>query len=337
MPRVSIIVPVYNVEKYLRRCLDSVLAQTFTDFECILVDDGSQDGSPAICDEYAGKDSRFKVIHKAKNEKQGKARHSGIDMASSDFVFFIDSDDWIEVNALELLVNKQRETGAALVIGGIRRIRPHGKAVVYEFPAITGETNLTAYFFMNPCRNLVAKLYRKTLFTGYVVPESSIGEDAMVNVQIFSQLTAEQAAIVNTVIYNYDVTTSGITAHITPKYIDYPSFEQNPHIACRLWIERYLESVGKYGGVTTSAFCYYMTKEGIIPHLRYNKSFSRRQVHDFVIRYYRHCSYKNVFDLNERVLIEVFNFLIIAGKLYLALYKIWRHIECFVKQILRIR
>lgn len=91
-PKISCIVPVYNVEKYLRRCVDSILAQTFTDFELILVDDGSPDGCPAICDEYAEKDSRVRVIHQ-ENKGVSAARNAGLDMARGEYVCFVDGDD----------------------------------------------------------------------------------------------------------------------------------------------------------------------------------------------------------------------------------------------------
>ena len=100
---ISVIVPVYNVEKYLNRCIDSILAQTFTDFELILVDDGSPDNCGKICDEYAAKDSRIHVIHKA-NGGLSDARNAGIDWAfansNSEWVTFMDSDDWIPDNYL---------------------------------------------------------------------------------------------------------------------------------------------------------------------------------------------------------------------------------------------
>ena len=103
MPKVSIIVPVYNVEPYLRQCLDSILAQTFTDWECILVDDGSKDGSGAICDEYAEKDSRFRVVHQ-ENKGSSAARNEGLSLSKGIYLSFIDSDDWVENNYLERLL-----------------------------------------------------------------------------------------------------------------------------------------------------------------------------------------------------------------------------------------
>lgn len=96
---ISIIIPVYNVEKYLCKCLDSILSQTFTDFELLLVDDGSKDASGAICDEYACKDSRIRVFHKT-NGGVSSARNFGIEKAQGEWITFIDSDDWVESDYL---------------------------------------------------------------------------------------------------------------------------------------------------------------------------------------------------------------------------------------------
>ena len=97
MPEISIIVPVYKVEKYLNRCIDSILAQSFPDFELILVDDGSPDKSGKICDDYAAKDSRVKVIHK-ENAGVSAARNSGLAMSSGSYIMFCDSDDFVDKN-----------------------------------------------------------------------------------------------------------------------------------------------------------------------------------------------------------------------------------------------
>ena len=102
MPKISVIVPVYNTEKYLRRCVDSILAQTFTDFELLLIDDGSSDSSGAICDEYAQKDPRVRVFHK-ENGGVSSARNLGLDNARGEWITFVDSDDWIEIHSLSIL------------------------------------------------------------------------------------------------------------------------------------------------------------------------------------------------------------------------------------------
>ena len=105
-PLVSIIVPVYNAEKYLRRCLGSIAGQTFADFECILVDDGSTDGSPAICDEWAANDGRFQVIHQ-KNGGASAARNAGIEAARAPWLLFADADDALAPDAVETLLARQ--------------------------------------------------------------------------------------------------------------------------------------------------------------------------------------------------------------------------------------
>jgi glycosyltransferase involved in cell wall biosynthesis len=117
MPKISIIVPVYKVEKYLRRCLDSIVAQTFTNWECILVDDGSPDNSGKICDEYAEKDTRFRVIHQ-ENQGVSAARNKGLDEAKGEWIGFVDSDDWIEPNMYEYLYSNAIKTKADVVICG---------------------------------------------------------------------------------------------------------------------------------------------------------------------------------------------------------------------------
>ena len=125
-PYISVIVPVYNVEPYLRQCVDSILAQTFSDFELILVDDGSPDGCPAICDEYAARDSRVSVIHQ-QNAGLTQARRSGLLRASADYVCFVDSDDWVVPHWLETLHSIIEGNG-------------HPDMVVFEHERDTGPT-----------------------------------------------------------------------------------------------------------------------------------------------------------------------------------------------------
>jgi glycosyltransferase involved in cell wall biosynthesis len=112
MCTISIIVPVYNVEKYLSRCIESILNQTFSDFELILVDDCSPDRCGEICDEYAGRDERVKVIHKEERSGAGNARYSGIQAATGRYVGFVDSDDWIETDMYSVLLGLMEGSGS---------------------------------------------------------------------------------------------------------------------------------------------------------------------------------------------------------------------------------
>lgn len=114
-PFVSISIPVYNVKPYLKQCLNSVLRQTYTSWECVLVDDGSTDGSGEICDEYAKRDSRFKVVHK-KNAGLAAARQTGLENISGKYVVNIDSDDWVEPMHVENMVAAAEENQADIVI-----------------------------------------------------------------------------------------------------------------------------------------------------------------------------------------------------------------------------
>jgi len=116
-PKISIVIPVYNVEKYLRECLDSVCAQTFTDWECICVDDGSTDSSPAILDEYAAKDKRFKII-KREHSNAGACRNAGLDISKGEYLSFLDSDDIFAPKMLEILYTCITENDADIASCG---------------------------------------------------------------------------------------------------------------------------------------------------------------------------------------------------------------------------
>lgn len=129
MPEISVIVPVYKVEPYLRRCVDSILAQTFTDFELILVDDGSPDHCPAICDEYAEKDGRIKVVHK-ENGGLSSARNAGMVVANGKYYLFCDSDDYVSPYWCEALYKQIEETPDAWIYCDIVRV-DDGESIKY--------------------------------------------------------------------------------------------------------------------------------------------------------------------------------------------------------------
>lgn len=121
-PRVSVILPIYKVEKYLDRCMHSLLNQTLKDIEIIMVDDGSPDNSPTMCDQYAKEDSRVKVIHK-QNAGLGFARNSGLEIATGDYIAFVDSDDFVSVTAFEILLKVALEENADYVMCGYKSVR----------------------------------------------------------------------------------------------------------------------------------------------------------------------------------------------------------------------
>ena len=117
IPKISVIIPVYNAEKYLYRCIDSVLVQTFTNWELLLIDDGSKDSSGVICDEYAAKDTRVKVFHK-ENGGVSDTRNYGLDLAQGKYLMFLDSDDfWLRNDVLEMLIGKAEENDLDIIRG----------------------------------------------------------------------------------------------------------------------------------------------------------------------------------------------------------------------------
>ena len=171
-PKITFIAPVYGVEKYLNQCLDSILNQTFTDWECLLVDDGSPDNSGAICDEYAARDSRFRVIHKA-NGGVSAARNDGFAQARGEYTYFVDSDDWLELDAAELLYKAAKEKNADCVMSYCEKIYPDGTSkrsaqFGQPFFAQTSEEleEIQRYVLYQPCHRYSIK----ETTNGYAAP-----------------------------------------------------------------------------------------------------------------------------------------------------------------------
>lgn len=167
MPELSIIVPVYKVEKYLPKCIDSILAQSFRDFELILIDDGSPDRCGTICDEYAARDNRIVVIHQ-KNAGVSAARNAGLEIAKGTYIGFVDSDDWIELEMYQLLVSTAEETQADLVICGNSQYQENGQFLYHDLQSkgrYNREQLLTAaYSVPNPLGGILTnKLFRKEI------------------------------------------------------------------------------------------------------------------------------------------------------------------------------
>lgn len=216
---ISIIVPIYKVEKYLQRCIDSVLSQDFTDWEMILVDDGSPDRCPEICDENTHKDSRIKVVHKA-NRGLISARQAGVRIANGKYLMHLDSDDWLQPKALSTLYN-QIIKGYDMVRGGAQRVTPDGKIIPIENYKITnGEVIGSENFLINIYTGKVAPylwgaLYRANLFDDTVFDESienkiSLGEDVVTNMLVGMKIN--KALYIEDIVYNYAYNPNSIMA-----------------------------------------------------------------------------------------------------------------------------
>ncbi len=189
MSEISIIVPVYNVEQYLHKCVDSILAQTFTNFELILVDDGSLDSSGEICDQYAKVDSRIKVIHKP-NGGLSDARNVGIEAAHSPYLAFVDSDDYIAQEMYQMLFDDIRQAEADLAICGIYDVygdkAPREKEQLHEI--LDRDTATIKIFEGNLISvHAVNKLYRKEIFSSLRYPKGKYHEDSYVILDVLAQ------------------------------------------------------------------------------------------------------------------------------------------------------
>lgn len=188
-PRISVIVPVYNVEKYLSHCIDSIITQTFTDFELLLVDDGSTDGSGKICDYYAGKDERVKVFH---NENKGvsAARNQGLKEAAGDWICFVDSDDWVENDYLQCLLYDGSLIGECIVCQSFyveNESCPEKRYKSRLYPDTIlrepfDEHQMMAHILNDFSVNIFSKLFKKRVLNDnkiYFNEKTSVFEDAI--------------------------------------------------------------------------------------------------------------------------------------------------------------
>lgn len=208
---INIIIPVYNAENYLRRCIESVLCQTYRNIEVILVDDGSKDSSPNICDEYTKKDKRIKVIHKD-NAGPGSARRDGVKMAMGEYISFIDADDYIDKNMFQVLIKKvKRDIDIAQF--GYRKVTTTGEVlstVELKPIEISGSYECALYYASqnNTTNFLWNKLYRAKLFQNVVFPQLYAGEDSCILTQLYA--FAKRIISIDKPLYNYVMTTDSL-------------------------------------------------------------------------------------------------------------------------------
>lgn len=203
--KISIIVPVYKVEQYLERCVNSLTNQTYKNIEIILVDDGSPDQCPQMCDGYAGEDSRIKVIHK-KNGGLSDARNAGLDAATGEYIAFVDSDDWVEPDFIEqLYVNAKKEDADISIIGctlvwddGRRKPVSNDKGYyVFDNEKAIREMLAQRKFGCMVCQ----KMYRKQIFDTVRFPVGKLYEDVAVSMPTF--LKARKVVFSGNHGYNY--------------------------------------------------------------------------------------------------------------------------------------
>ena len=214
MEKISIIIPVFNVEKYLKRCLESVLSQTYYNIEIILIDDGSQDKCGRICDEYAANDSRIVVIHK-KNEGLSIARNCGIEMATGDYICFVDSDDYISPDYCQKLYNAIVTENADIAMCRFIRfssdkcnesIKHNGEKKVINSVDALKEIYLADGELFTVVWN---KMYKKSVIGDIRYPQNRINEDEFTTYKFF--LNAKKIVEIYDVLYFYFWNTNSIT------------------------------------------------------------------------------------------------------------------------------
>lgn len=249
-PFLSVIVPLYNAETYLSQSLDSILSQTFTDFELLLIDDGSTDDSPAICERYAARDPRIRIFHK-KNGGLVSARQHGFPQARGEYVTFVDSDDWIDPSMYQKMCGAAKSTGADMVCCGCTAVTPQKNIARRDFcaPGLYDKEALQArvyprmlydgsFFHFGISPQFWNKLFRRSLLEKHLfqVPLSvKLGEDALVSYSCL--LDADTVCFLEECLYFYRSNVSSITHHMDKKRLSenhmlFDTFDQIMPHAC---------------------------------------------------------------------------------------------------------
>ncbi len=230
MQLISVIVPIYNTEKYLPKCLDSILAQTHTNWEAILVNDGSTDDSGEICDEYARNDRRITVVHQ-ENAGVSSARNRGIEMAKGEWLTFIDADDYIENVYLEILTKQIDRENNVLIIQGLKQINSKREEIKkIEFPTLTLQNNEIekAFSRMSIYENgySVAKLYNRDVVNKYNIKfkkDISYSEDMIFMLEYI--LHCNNIKFIEGAYYNYVIDESVLSRRYNSFESEYSLFQ----------------------------------------------------------------------------------------------------------------
>lgn len=214
---ITVVVPVYQVEQYLMRCIDSIRNQTYKNLEIILVDDGSKDKSPSICDEYVEKDTRIQVIHK-ENGGLSSARNAGIEQATGEYIIFIDSDDMIHPKMIEELYNLLQDTNSDIAICGYRRFSEQEELEKIVQPDLARHTYsreeaLCQIYGLESIKYVVAwnKLYSIKLFDGVRYKLGKLNEDEFTTYKLFAK--SSRIVSTNQIYYYYFYNGNSITTN----------------------------------------------------------------------------------------------------------------------------
>ncbi len=309
--KVSVIIPVYNVEKYISRCLDSVLEQTIQNFEVIVVNDATSDGSAEIAEKYASRDGRIKVIHNDKNRGLMMTRKIGFENSKGKYVTFLDSDDYLPTNALELLVDAAELYSADFVCGNRDTVfddGTHKDISCYSLPYVSGGAGVYCALLNKKIeQHLWGKLYARELFDYEYdrFENMTAGEDTVLMFQLVHNV--KKAVAVQDVVYHYCVNHESSTHRthsqkemeqrvFASKYIEqvgiyYPNLRRE----VTLYLEKRLHNLSQYD-VAADVDMHYLLKKYHL--LKYRNLF-------WLLRHMRICEFVNI--VRRRTKIMLFN------------------------------
>lgn len=222
MDLISIIVPVYQVENYLNQCIESIIEQSYTNLEIILIDDGSKDNCPQICDDWSIKDKRVKVIHK-KNGGLSDARNAGLDIAKGKYIAFVDSDDWVDSHYIELLYNSLINSEADISACSIQKVYDDDSVDPYNFdPQLQIATPKEAIKDILYDRRFKTvawnKLYSKNILAGERFIVGKLHEDEFFSYKVFDK--AQKLVFVDAPLYKYRQRSGSIMSSPSLKHLD---------------------------------------------------------------------------------------------------------------------
>lgn len=218
--KISVIVPIYKVEEYLYRCVDSIINQTYTNLEIILVDDGSPDNCPMICDEYAKKDIRIRVVHK-KNGGLSDARNAGLDIATGEYIMFIDSDDFVDIEMMESMMKNMIDNNVDMVVCNIKYVYEDREVVKYnQADRILDRYEAMEEYLKDGVVQAVAwnKLYKKSLINNMRYKVGKTNEDEFFTYKVVDK--TEKIYYNSSPFYNYIQRDSSIMGKYSIKRLD---------------------------------------------------------------------------------------------------------------------
>lgn len=320
--KVSIIVPIYNVARYLHQSINSVIRQSYSNWELVLVDDGSTDDSPLICDEYARADSRIRVLHK-KNGGSSSARNTGVSNSTGDWIMMLDGDDWLEFDALEKCANEIAQNDVDYVkFGSFHRYIGFSKKAL--FPAYLEKNNMIKDFLARRVPLCIWNgIYKRELFDK-ISPQFpdglNFGEDYSINPRLLYY--SKKFSIINVPLYNYRILSSGYVGSSR-----WSNVEQL--IGCEKIIYDFF--VDKENGIFKEALCQGRTSIKAYAYSIILNDYKNYKVHYESIR----TLYSDYVNLNNSSLDTKLLYFIMQGEISIRVFRWLWHLRIFMADVVK--